>query len=239
MSDVDGSVRCPLNRDGQFDDRWRHRSSRIGRGGHRDEGIQDDGAIVVRGFDRRCIGRVARLRVPLPMRVNGSPRMVFSGVFVGMRVYKRSAQARSLDGHRKRYGEHSAHDALIVRDPAHDVKAAGSGTIAVVTGWQSGPSPQATSASSTRMNVEWMGSPTARSGRTTSAFTVRHARASSAIRSSRVTSPRRDETRVPEVHGLVNEANHEVVALAAGELAGRRRIRSEKLREATLRNQDG
>jgi hypothetical protein len=125
-----------LLRNRQFDNYWRHRGSRICRYRHRDKCIQEDGAIVVRGFDPWSIGSVVRLRVPLPMRVNSRPsRMVFGRVIVRMRVYKRSAQASGLYSHRERHREYFPHDALIVRDPAHGVKGAGSRTPnAAVTG---------------------------------------------------------------------------------------------------------
>src|SRR5688572_13529714 len=95
--------------------------------------------------------------MPLPMRMNSPSRMVFSGVIVGMRVYKGSAQASGQYGHRERHAEYFSHDALIVRDPAHGVKAAGNGTIAAVRGWQSGRSPQHRSASSRRTTARMDG----------------------------------------------------------------------------------
>ena len=64
-----------------------------------------------------------RLGVSRPVRVNRSAGMVLGGVIVRVRVYERSAQAGSLDGYRKRYGEYFPHGALILRDPAHGVKA--------------------------------------------------------------------------------------------------------------------
>ena len=76
-----------------------------------------------------------------PMCVNRPGAVVLGRLVVRVRVDERSAQRRSLNSQREPDGNDLPHDVPIVRDPGRGVKGAGAGTMAVVSGWQSGASP--------------------------------------------------------------------------------------------------
>jgi hypothetical protein len=87
-----------------------------------DKCVQEDGAIVIIGPDRRVVSRMVRMLVAAPVTVNGATAVMCRRVIVGMRVQQRRRQGSPLDGERQRHGDQLSHDTFILRNGGHAVK---------------------------------------------------------------------------------------------------------------------
>jgi hypothetical protein len=123
VGDFNASMRGQLHGNWRDEGRFSHRHDTSRRSRHGYEHRHEDGAIFILAGKSGASRLIALVLVSTPMRVDCVAVVMGSNVFVRMRVYKRSAQGRDLNGQHERYRYGFPHHRSIVGETAHRVKA--------------------------------------------------------------------------------------------------------------------